>query len=124
MVTSSNLGSTTITRPKYEDGDKNVTVTLKLYAPDTANADINADTAEPLATHDFTIVLEKDVKKHDVTIAPKDEETGAAITGATIAISNYDNGYASGTVYANDDGTYTLVDGSKYRLSTAAIRPG
>ena len=46
-----------VTRPTAEEGPYSFTATLKLFAKDTDTTAINEDTATPLATQDFTIII-------------------------------------------------------------------
>lgn len=108
-------GSRSITRPTAEQGPYTFTATLKLFALDTDTTAINDGTATALATQDFTIVLAPEKKNYTVNIKPVNAKTGEAIEGATVDIQK---DWSSLT--PADDGSYTLVEGSKYTLTVTA----
>ena len=102
-------------RPTAEEGPYSFTATLKLFTSDTDTTAINDDTATPLATQDFTIILAAEKKNYTVNVKPVDAKTGAAVEGAKVDIQK---NWTSLT--AADDGSYTLVEDQEYTLTVTA----
>ena len=104
-----------VKRPSAEEGPYSFTATLKLFAKGTDTTAINDDTATPLATQDFTIIIAADKKNYTVNVKPVDAKTGAAIEGATVDIQK---GFNSLTPAS--DGSYSLVEDQEYTLAVTA----
>lgn len=89
--------------------------TLKLYAPETADADINDDSAEALAEYTFTINIMPKQKSYSISLNTVDT-LGNAIEGVAYEVKdNYDN-----PVTVSADGKCTLCDDRSYSISAKA----
>ena len=95
-----------------------ITLTISVYASDTARADITAGTATPITTVPVRVVLAPAPAKYQVTFSPVDATTGQAVAGATVEVRE---DYAYGTkVSASSDGTYTLDSSKTYYVKATA----
>lgn len=92
------------------------TATLKLYPSDTADADINNNSAKPLATQDFLITLEPEVSDPEVSIVAVNKKTNEVINGAKIELQDESNWqYVQPT-----NGKYVVKAGNAYYLKVTA----
>ncbi len=113
-----------ITRPAgtTEADGHSFTATLKLYAADTDTDTIDNDTAEPLATQDFTIIILPDPSlveesSYDVSFRVVDATNKNEISGASLSVyKTYD--WLDAVTASN--GVYTLDKDTTYKYTAKA----
>ena len=115
-------GSISIVRPSYEEGNKDFTITLRLFSSDTDTSVINDATqaeAAALASQDFTITLVAAEKVYDYRMSLKveDENHVAVIDDVSVSVTKGID--TSVDLTDNKDGTYDckLEKDQSYTLS-------
>lgn len=113
--TPSNPGSRAFIRPVAEEGPKTFTATLKLFDRNTVSVDeVNAGTAEALASQDFTIVILPAPQSYQVTFKVIDKDTKADISGAMVTVKK------DWSTVSPIDGKYIFEEGETVTLTVEA----
>lgn len=90
-------------------------VTLRLYSPDTEYSDIHAGSAAPIASQEFTFVLEPSPSDFQVGFRVVDKKTGEEIGDSQVKLIN-----SQGTAMEKAGDSYTLQGGIPYDLTVTA----
>lgn len=127
-VKASKPGSIGITRPTAAMGAQSLTLTLKLFEKGTDTDKINDDTAEALASQDFTIIILPEAATYDVSFQPVDSETQENIANATITLQESWNTVSpsstGGYEGLSEEKTYTLkITADGYQDYKKSFRP-
>ena len=96
--------------------DTPIAATLKLYTPDTEDADIDNDTAEALAEYTCTIILEPKPASYTVTLEAQDT-SGAPVEGVVYEIKDQ---YENTTTVNTNGNTCTLYTDRVYTITAKA----
>ena len=94
--------------------EQTFTATLKLYDPSVTDADINADTAQALASYTYTFVIQPKAESCSVIFQAVDSKT-TEVLDADITVTNNTTKKEVTPV----DGKYTLVPGTRYTVKAA-----
>ena len=103
-------------RPTADEGDQNITATLRLFSSDTDPSVINDEAqaeAAALASQDFTITLVAAEREYFLTLKIQDPDQ-KEITEAAVTLEDKDS---FNTVSPKSDGTYKVTEGKQYKLT-------
>lgn len=103
-------------RPTADEGDQNITATLRLFSSDTDPSVINDEAqaeAAALASQDFTITLVAAEREYFLTLKIQDPDQ-KEITEAAVTLEDKDS---FNTVSPESDGTYKVTEGKQYKLT-------
>ena len=94
--------------------EQTFTVTLKLYDPSVTDTDINADTAQALASYNYTFVIQPKAENCSVIFQAVDSKT-AEVLDADITVTNN----TTKEEMTPAEGKYMLVPGTRYTVKAA-----